>query len=105
MSSRLFPSRHRSVGGEVVPSWAYAVLGEGPSQPRRGHDTIIAVPFASPPASSSLVRRLARARNDPGKARVRARLMELDDARLSSGLGLTPGDIAVLRGGTPRRVT
>jgi hypothetical protein len=50
---------------------------------------------------SSLVRRLARARNDPGKERVRAWLMDLDDAQLSSGLGLTLEDVIVLRGGTP----
>jgi hypothetical protein len=41
---------------------------------------------------SSLVRRLVRAWNDPGKERVRARLMALDDAQLLSGLGLTPED-------------
>jgi hypothetical protein len=110
MNSRFSPSRHLSVSGrqatEIVPSWAYSVLGEGRnSLPQRRHDAIIAVPFASLPASSSLVRRLTRARNDPGKERVRARLMALDDAQLSSGLGLTSGDIAVLRGGTPRRVS
>ena len=46
---------------------------------------------------SGLVRRLVRAQNDPGKERVRTLLIELDDAQLQSGLGLTPEDIAVLR--------
>ena len=55
-----------------------------------------------PTTGSSLVRRLVRARNDPGKKRIRAWLMDLDDAQLLSGLGLTRDDIAVLRGGTPR---
>jgi hypothetical protein len=51
---------------------------------------------------SGLVRRLVRARNDPGKERVRMCLLHLDDAQLQSGLGLTVEDIAVLRGGTLR---
>ena len=55
-----------------------------------------------PTTGSSLVRELVRARNDPGKKRIRAWLMDLDDAQLLSGLGLTREDIAVLRGGTPR---
>jgi hypothetical protein len=50
---------------------------------------------------SGLVRRLVRAQNDPGKERVRMRLLDLDDAQLQSGLGLTLEDIAVLRVGTP----
>ena len=53
---------------------------------------------ASPPVTrSGLVRRLVRARNDPGKERVRKWLIDIDDAKLQSGLGLTPEDIAVLR--------
>lgn len=55
-----------------------------------------------PPAGSGLVRRLVRARNDPGKERIRMWLIDLDDAQLRSGLGLTLEDIAVLRGGTTR---
>jgi len=51
---------------------------------------------------SSLVRRLVRARNDPGKERIRKWLIDLDDAQLQSGLGLTLEDITVLRDGTPR---
>ena len=51
---------------------------------------------------SSLVRRLVRAQNDPGKERIRRWLLNLDDAQLQSRLGLTPEDIAVLRAGTPR---
>ena len=53
---------------------------------------------ASPPVTrSGLVRRLVRARNDPGKERIRKWLIDLDDAELQSGLGLTLEDIAVLR--------
>jgi hypothetical protein len=52
-----------------------------------------------PTKGSSLVRRLVLARNDQGKKRVRAWLMQLDDAQLSSSLGLTAEDIAVLRAG------
>ena len=51
---------------------------------------------------SSLVRRLVRARNDPGKERIRNWLIDLDNAQLRSGLGLTLEDIAVLRDGTPQ---
>ena len=54
---------------------------------------------------SGLVRRLVRARNDPGKERVRRLLIELDDAQLQSGLGLTPEDIAVLRASRASRST
>ena len=49
-----------------------------------------------------LVRRLVQARNDPGKERIRNWLIDLDDAQLQSGLGLTLEDIVILRGGTPR---
>src|SRR5215471_11230939 len=53
---------------------------------------------ASPPVTrSGLVRRLVRARNDPGKERIRKWLIDIDDAKLQSGLGLTLEDIAVLR--------
>ena len=51
---------------------------------------------------AGLVRRLVRARNDPGKERIRKWLIDLDDAQLQSGLGLTLEDIAVLRDGTSR---
>ena len=46
---------------------------------------------------SGLVRRLVRAYNDPGKERIRMWLIDLDDAQLQSGLGLTVEDVAVLR--------
>ena len=46
---------------------------------------------------SGLVRRLVRARNDPGKERIRKWLVDIDDAKLQSRLGLTLEDIAVLR--------
>src|SRR5215472_7309281 len=51
---------------------------------------------------AGLVRRLVRARNDPGKERIRKWLIDLDDAQLQSGLGLTLEDIAVLRDATSR---
>ena len=50
-----------------------------------------------PKMGSGLVRRLVCARDDPGKERIRMWLIDLDDARLRSGLGLTVEDIAVLR--------
>ena len=53
---------------------------------------------ATPPVTrSGLVRRLVRASNDPGKERTRKWLIDIDDAKLQSGLGLTLEDIAVLR--------
>ena len=61
----------------------------------------IAVPSDGlPKMGSGLVRRLVCARDDPGKERIRIWLMDLDDAQLQSGLGLTVEDIAVLRIGT-----
>ena len=53
-----------------------------------------------PKMRSGLVRRLVCARDDPGKERIRRWLIDLDDAQLQSGLGLTVEDIAVLRTGT-----
>jgi hypothetical protein len=53
-----------------------------------------------PKMGSGLVRRLVCSRDDPGKARIRMWLIDLDDAQLQSGLGLTVEDIAVLRTGT-----
>src|SRR5262245_39788320 len=58
-------------------------------------------PAALPKASSSLVRGLVGARNDPAKQRIRAWLANLEDERLLS-LGLTSQDIVVLRGSTQR---
>ena len=46
---------------------------------------------------SGLVRRLVRARNDPGKERICKWLIDIDDAKLHSALGLTLEDVAVLR--------
>jgi hypothetical protein len=76
------------------------------------HETIMTVQFSRqaiaalsaslPTPGSGLVRRLVRAQNDPGKERLRMWLLDIDDAQLQSGLGLTLEDIAVLRGGTPR---
>ena len=50
-----------------------------------------------PKMESGLVRRLVCARDDPGKERIRMWLIDLDDAQLQSGLGLTVEDVAVLR--------
>jgi hypothetical protein len=58
---------------------------------------IAALSANRPVTGSALVRRLVRARNDPGKARVRMLLIALNDAQLRSGLGLAPEDIAILR--------
>jgi len=55
------------------------------------------IPFARKRPRSNLVGRLVRARNDPGKERIRMWLADLDDAELRSGLGLMPEDIADLR--------
>jgi hypothetical protein len=62
--------------------------------------TIAALSANLPMTGSGLVRRLVRARDDPGKERIRMWLIDLDDAQLQSGLGLTVEDIAVLRTGT-----
>jgi hypothetical protein len=80
---------------------------------RRGHasrETVMTIQFSKQPIAvlsdglpkigSGLVRRLVCARDDPGKARIRMWLIDLDDAQLQSGLGLTVEDIAVLRTGT-----
>jgi hypothetical protein len=48
-------------------------------------------------ARSSLVRRLVRATDDPAKQRIRRWLSDITDERLLS-FGLTPEDIALLRG-------
>ena len=58
---------------------------------------IAALSASLPTPGSGLVRRLVRAQNDPGKERVRMWLLDIDDAQLQSGLGLTLEDIAVLR--------
>jgi hypothetical protein len=49
----------------------------------------IAVLSTSPPMEvSSLVRKLLRAENDPGKERVRMGLLDIDDAQLQSGINV-----------------
>jgi hypothetical protein len=48
-------------------------------------------------ARSSLVRRLVQAKDDPAKQRIRRWLSDISDERLLN-LGLTPEDIALLRG-------
>jgi len=74
------------------------------------HDTVVTIQFSKqsiavlsdglPKMRSSLVCRLVCARDDPGKERIRMWLIDLDDAQLQLGLGLTVEDIAVLRTGT-----
>jgi hypothetical protein len=63
---------------------------------------IAALSASSPRPASALVHRLVRAMNDPGKERVRMWLLDLDDAQLQSGLGLTLEDVDVLRASTAR---
>ena len=58
---------------------------------------IVALSEGPPKMGSGLVCRLVIARNDPCKERIRKWLIDIDDARLQSGLGLTLEDIAVLR--------
>jgi hypothetical protein len=48
-------------------------------------------------ARSSLVRRLVQAQDDPAKQRIRRWLSKINNERLLS-FGLTPEDIALLRG-------
>src|SRR4030088_1967958 len=67
------------------------VAMEGPQQ------SIAKRPARCRNARSSLVRRLVQARNDPAKQRIRRWLSDNSDERLLS-LGLTPEDIALLRG-------
>ena len=62
--------------------------------------SIAALSDGLPKVRSGLVRRLVCARDDPGKERIRKWLIDLDDAQLKSGRGLTVEDIAVLRTGT-----
>jgi hypothetical protein len=61
-----------------------------------------ACPATLQQAGSSLVRRLVQIQDDPAKHRVRTWLKDIDDELLSR-LGLTPEDIAVLRGHSNRR--
>jgi hypothetical protein len=60
-----------------------------------------ATPMPVPVAGSRLLRRLLRAQDDPGKQRILASLMEIDDARLLN-FGLSLEDIAILRGAARR---
>src|SRR5262249_24509268 len=74
------------------------------------HETLMTTQFSKqsiavlsdglPKLRSGLVWRLVCARDDAGKERIRKWLIDLDDAQLQSGLGLTVEDIAVLRTGT-----
>jgi hypothetical protein len=64
---------------------------EGPQQ------SVAKRPARCRKARSSLVRRLVQAKDDPAKQRIRRWLSDISDERLLS-LGLTPEDIALLRG-------
>ena len=64
---------------------------EGPQQ------SIAKRPARCRKARSSLVRRPVQAKDDPAKQRIRGWLSDIDDKRLLS-FGLTPEDIALLRG-------
>jgi hypothetical protein len=64
---------------------------EGPQQ------SIAKRPARGRKARSSLVRRIVQAKDDPAKQRIRRWLSDIGDERLLS-LGLTPEDIALLRG-------
>jgi hypothetical protein len=64
---------------------------EGPQQ------SIAKRPARCRKARSSLVRRLVQSKDDPAKQRIRRWLSDISDERLLS-LGLTPEDIALLRG-------
>ena len=69
-------------------------------QPQFSKQSIAMLSDGLPKMRSGLVCRLVCARDDPGKERIRMWLIELDDAQLQSGLGLTVEDIAILRTGT-----
>jgi hypothetical protein len=62
-----------------------------------------ALPASFRRPKSSFVRRLVAAKDDPAKARVLRWLAEIDDKRLA-GFGLTPEDIAILRGPSAARL-
>ena len=59
--------------------------------------SIAARPTRCRKTQSNLVRRLVQARDDPAKQRIRQWLSRIQDDRLLS-FGLTPDDIALLRG-------
>ncbi len=61
------------------------------------HRSIAKRPAECREARSSLVRRLVQARDDPAKQRIRRWLGDIDDEQLLR-FGLTPEDIALLRG-------
>jgi hypothetical protein len=82
-----------STGSECEPTEAEALPKADPS----AQASAKAEGIAKRTARSSLVRRLVRARDDPAKQRIRRWLGDIDDARLL-GFGLTPEDIALLRG-------
>jgi hypothetical protein len=82
-----------SPGSECEPTEAEALPKADPS----AEASAKAESIAKRRARSSLVRRLVQAKDDPAKQRIRRWLSDISDERLSS-LGLTPEDIALLRG-------
>ena len=82
-----------SPGSECQPAEAEALPKAGLS----AEASAKAESIAKRRARSSLVRRLVQAKDDPAKQRIRRWLGDIDDARLL-GFGLTPEDIALLRG-------
>jgi ABC-type multidrug transport system fused ATPase/permease subunit len=89
---------HRATGGSVGWSQRGVAVADGHFEITDHVQQDIAVsPVGRRMAGSSLVRSLVLAKDDPAKRRIRARLSDIDDVRLS-GLGLTSEDIAALRG-------
>jgi hypothetical protein len=70
---------------------------EGIKTKQGQHQNIAKGPAGCREAGSSLVRRLVQAKDDPGKQRIRRWLCAINDERLLN-FGLTPEDIALLRG-------
>jgi hypothetical protein len=88
------PSTQKAwTGSECQPAEAEVLPKEDPSAEASAKAE--AIPRRR--ARSSLVRRLVQAKDDPAKQRIRRWLGDIDDARLLR-FGLTPEDIALLRG-------
>jgi hypothetical protein len=90
-------TRPLKVLGEHDAAWHLAKLHK--FTPLRHETAVMTIQFSKQPIAllsdglpkmrSSLVRRLVCARDDPGKERIRMWLIDLDDAQLQSGHGLT----------------
>jgi hypothetical protein len=84
---------HESLSVNPLP----VAKAEGITTMEGSRQSVPARPGRFRKARSSLVRRLIQARDDPAKQRIRRWLSDIDDERLLS-FGLTPEDIALLRG-------